>query len=341
MLKDKVYKPATGQECFWQTFQYRDYVKSFAFMIPPNLRYKIALPPVTTFGTYDTSEVPDWGLAGSFMTVKDTFFTSHEIEISTSVGALQGDGDLSRNTSLTLKHTAGLLAKLNYLSRTSFYTVAKGAVQPADKELQGFLEIFAQEIKRSAQNDHLAPTNPLLAGLTMLDHHFEYLDQASEVVAASQFHSFGHIYSALMNEGRVSIYEEMIFNPSGATAVRSPYYRTFLLSSEFKAMALDTATGGQSPASVDGIKLRPIQRLKEVSQIFRLMTKNDTSFLGGVSSMSLLDMAAEICSQKLFDPACYHVTCRNSTAISRMLPLKGAVRWMNGICAIQMQLQHA
>ncbi|KAG2788572.1 hypothetical protein PC116_g15265 [Phytophthora cactorum] len=66
-------------------------------------------------------------------------------------------------------------------------------------------------------------------------------------------------------------------------------------------MALDAATRGQSPASVDGIKLRPIQRLKEVSQIFRLMTKNDTSFLGGVSSMSLLDMAAQICSQKLFD----------------------------------------
>ncbi|KAF1775293.1 hypothetical protein GQ600_4451 [Phytophthora cactorum] len=190
MLKDKVYKPATGQGMFLADF-------SISRLL-------------TTFGTYDTSEVPDWGLAGSFMTVKDTFFTSHEIEISTvfvylcwlkSVGALQGDGDLSRNTSLTLKHTAGLLAKLNYLSRTSFYTVAKGAVQPADKELQGFLEIFAQEIKRSAQNDHLAPTNPLLAGLTMLDHHFEYLDQASEVVAASQFHSFGHIYSALMNEG--------------------------------------------------------------------------------------------------------------------------------------------
>ncbi|KAI9987562.1 hypothetical protein PInf_023603 [Phytophthora infestans] len=38
-----------------------------------------------------------------------------------------------------------------------------------------------------------------------------------------------------------------------------------------------------------------------MSKIFRLMTKNDTSFLEGVSSKSLLDKAADICSHELFD----------------------------------------
>ncbi|KAF4042807.1 hypothetical protein GN244_ATG05116 [Phytophthora infestans] len=38
-----------------------------------------------------------------------------------------------------------------------------------------------------------------------------------------------------------------------------------------------------------------------MSKIFRLMTKNDTSFLEGVSSKGLLDKAADICSHELFD----------------------------------------
>ncbi|EEY61100.1 uncharacterized protein PITG_01346 [Phytophthora infestans T30-4] len=97
----------------------------------------------------------------------DKYFTSHEIEMSTvfvclcwikSAGALQGDGGLSRNTSLTLKHTADLLTRINV-----------------------------------SLNDHLAAINPLVAGLTMLDHHLEYLDLASEAVATSKLRSFCHV----------------------------------------------------------------------------------------------------------------------------------------------------
>ncbi|KAF4042806.1 hypothetical protein GN244_ATG05115 [Phytophthora infestans] len=196
---------------------------------------------VTTASSYDTTAVPDWGLAGSFLTAMDKYFTSHEIEMSTvfvclcwikSAGALQGDGGLSRNTSLTLKHTADLLTRINVC-------VAKGAVKAADKELQKALETYAQQLKRSALNDHLAAINPLVAGLTMLDHHLEYLDLASEAVATSKLRSFCHVYSALANEGLccriqffediLDLYGEMIFTPSRAAAVRGAYYRTFYL----------------------------------------------------------------------------------------------------------------
>ncbi|KAF4139082.1 hypothetical protein GN958_ATG11744 [Phytophthora infestans] len=328
MIEEKVYKPATGQGMFLADFFIiATTLKSFSDMIPPSSRYRIDLPPgfygenydeertpeyllagsngmvtfllqnlselyntlifskVTTASSYDTTAVPDWGLAGSFLTAMDKYFTSHEIEMSTvfvclcwikSAGALQGDGGLSRNTSLTLKHTADLLTRINVC-------VAKGAVKAADKELQKALETYAQQLKRSALNDHLAAINPLVAGLTMLDHHLEYLDLAR------------------FFEDILDLYGEMIFTPSRAAAVRGAYYRTFLLSSDLKATALDAAIRGNTPASVDSIKVRPIQYLNEMSKIFRLMTKNDTSFLEGVSSKGLLDKAADICSHELFD----------------------------------------
>ncbi|KAF4139080.1 hypothetical protein GN958_ATG11742 [Phytophthora infestans] len=165
-----------------------------------------------------------------------------------SVGALQGDGGLIRNTSLTLKNTAGLYAKINY-------TEATGAVKAADKQLQKFLEFYAA---------------PLVAGLTMLNHHFEYLDLASEVVAVSKLHSFGHLYNAL---DILDLYGEMIFTPSRAAAVRGAYYRTYLLSSALKATAIDAVARGESVRST----------------------------ADSVSSKGLLDKAADICSEELFD----------------------------------------
>jgi hypothetical protein len=190
-------------------------------------------------------------------------------------------------TSLTLTHTTNLTAKFD----------AAAANKPiADKELHIFYQVSALEIKWSRQNLHLTHTNPLVAGLMMLDHHFEYLDLTSEVLyATSIFRDFGHLYNAFVNEGflgRIPLFEKvlkvcekMLFTPSRAAAVRGVYYRTLLLSLDVKVTALGAALHDEHPAlHKDMIKLRRAYLLRDVSKIFRLMAKGDTSFLGGLSS---------------------------------------------------------
>ncbi|EGZ04995.1 hypothetical protein PHYSODRAFT_535101, partial [Phytophthora sojae] len=245
----------------------------------------------------------------------DKFFKSRDITISPafscicwlkSVAALQGDGGLGRNTKLTLKHAADLTTKFDV-------TVAKGAVQAVNKQLHCFYQYYATAIRRSGQDSHLAHTNPIVAGLMMLDHHFEYLDLASElIVVTSKLHFFGHLYNALVVEGFLSklpfveeildIYDKMIFTPSRAAATRGAYYRTYLLSSSLKATALEATIRGDRTANGSGkMKRRPVFFLKDVSKIFRLLTKGDTSFLRAGSSRDLLTSAARICSEELFE----------------------------------------
>ncbi|EGZ17079.1 hypothetical protein PHYSODRAFT_331096 [Phytophthora sojae] len=187
-----------------------------------------------------------------------------------------------------------------------------GAVQAVDKKLHCFYQYYATVIRRSSQDSHLAHTNPIVAGLMMLDRHFEYLDLASElIVVTSKLHFFGHLYNALVVEGFLprlpfveeilNIYEKMIFTPSRAAATRGAYYRTYLLSSSLKATALDAALRDDrtNNGSVK-TKRRPVFFLKDVSKIFRLMTKGDTSFLRAGTSKALLTMATHICTEELF-----------------------------------------
>ncbi|KAE8915902.1 hypothetical protein PF005_g20188 [Phytophthora fragariae] len=244
------------------------FVVIFLMQQLPVLLNSLTYTKVTTFGTYEPTEDPDWRLSGCFMSVMDKYFKSREITVLTvfvcicwlkSVAALQGDGGLCRSTTLTLKHAEDLTAKFDV-------TVAKGAVQAVDKELHGFYRFYATIIRRSGENSHLAYTNPIVAGLTMLDHHFEYLDLASElVVVTSKLRDFGHLYNALVNEGFLQqlpfveeilkIYDRMIFTPSRSAAAHGAYFRTYLLSSALKATALDstldsTLRGGANKAWV-------------------------------------------------------------------------------------------
>ncbi|OWZ09765.1 hypothetical protein PHMEG_00017482 [Phytophthora megakarya] len=245
----------------------------------------------------------------------DKYFSSHEVTVSTvfaclcwikSVAALQGNGDLCQTTNITLNHTTDLMNQIDA-------SVAKGAVKAVDKQLHGFLEYYSETIKTSAQYSHLAYTNPLLAGLTMLDHHLEYMDLASEVMAASKLCSFGHLYNALVNEGLccripffdeiLVIYEKMIFTPSRAAAVRGAYVRMYLLNSGLKVASLDALVRGKRlvGSTADNTKSRTRLYMNEVSKIYRLMTQDDKSFLRAGSSKSLLNMATEVCSQELYD----------------------------------------
>ncbi|KAE8966391.1 hypothetical protein PF011_g27954 [Phytophthora fragariae] len=103
-------------------------------------------------------------------------------------------------------------------------------------------------------------------------------------------------------EKLLGIYKQMIFTPSRAAAVRGGYYRNYLLSSDLKATALEAALRGDRAANgTDMIKLRALFRLKHVSKIFRLMLKDDKSFLGGVSLKALIARAVDICSEELFE----------------------------------------
>ncbi|EGZ17057.1 hypothetical protein PHYSODRAFT_457593, partial [Phytophthora sojae] len=93
-----------------------------------------------------------------------------------SVAALQGDGGLGRNVSLTFKHSVELAQRIdtNLEKRTRLSTKAKE-----------MLERCSGEIKQFRQLKHLASANPIYVGLSMLEYDLKYLYVANEVILSS------------------------------------------------------------------------------------------------------------------------------------------------------------
>eukprot|EP00644_Phytophthora_capsici_P007818 jgi/Phyca11/126045/e_gw1.61.41.1 len=192
----------------------------------PLLFNTILATKMATGSAFDSSN-----LTSSFMALMDEYFTSQKVTVPIvftcicwlkSVAALQGKSGLTRNVSLTFKHTKDLMKNMEA-------TVAKGVVLTADKEIHNALKVCAGEIKRSTRVHNLARANPLMAGFMMLTYNFHYLHMASEVLmVTSRFRAFGHLYHALVEQGFLQhipffddvldVYDEMIFTPSRAAA---------------------------------------------------------------------------------------------------------------------------
>ncbi|KAG7398228.1 hypothetical protein PHYBOEH_011473 [Phytophthora boehmeriae] len=254
------------------------------------------------------------GLAGSFMTLMDEYFTSRKVTVPVvfacicwlkAVAALQGNAGLGRNVSLTFKHSTELMKNMEA-------TVAKKAVLTADKEIHDILKHCASEIKQSSRIHNLARANPLMAGLLMLDYHCQYLHAAGEtLMVTSRFRAFGHLYNALVEQGFIqhipffdevlSVYDQMIFTPSRDAAVHGAYNRTYMLSSHMTATSVNAMYRGVTPPAGKGVKVRIALHLRDLSDTFRLITENDKSVLGGASSKAMLSKAADICSKELFE----------------------------------------
>ncbi|KAG6955544.1 hypothetical protein JG688_00011833 [Phytophthora aleatoria] len=286
--------------------------KSNVFLLQqlPLLHKTIVEKKVTTGSGYDSSAPMD-----SFMVLMEKYFTTREVTVPVvfacicwmkSVVALQGDAGLGRNVSLTFKHSTELMRNIET-------TVAKGNVRNAHKKSNNVLQLCADEIKRSTGHRYLSRANPLLAGLTMLDHHFKYLHMASEILlVTSRFRSFGHVYNALVKEGYLQhipfvddileVYSEMIYTPSREAATRGSYYRSLLLSVDLRSTSVDAVCRGETlPAGNEKFKKRKVFHLSDVSETYQLMVKNDKSRLKHSSWAAILDGAANVCSKELFE----------------------------------------
>ncbi|KAF1787404.1 hypothetical protein GQ600_20584 [Phytophthora cactorum] len=268
--------------------------KSNVFLLQqlPLLHKTIVEKKVTTGSGYDSSAPMD-----SFMVLMEKYFTTREVTVPVC---------LRRNVSLTFKHSTELMRNIET-------TVAKGNVRNAHKKSNNVLQLCADEIKRSTGHRYLSRANPLLAGLTMLDHHFKYLHMASEILlVTSRFRSFGHVYNALVKEGYLQhipfvddileVYSEMIYAPSREAATRGSYYRLSLLSVDLRSTSVDAVCRGETlPAGNEKFKKRKVFHLSDVSETYQLMVKNDKSRLKHSSWAAILDGAANVCSKELFE----------------------------------------
>ncbi|KAL4133068.1 hypothetical protein PRIC2_003394 [Phytophthora ramorum] len=174
-------------------------------------------------------------------------------------------------------------------------TAAKGVVRTHDKETHELLQSCSTEIKLSSNSHNVARANPLLVGLMMLHHHFQYLNLGGEVImVTSRFRAFDHHYNALVQEGLLQhipvfdellkTYDQMIFSPSRAAAVHGAFNRTYLLSSPMTAYdryfsQRDIQWSG--PACWERrIKVRKAFHMADLSSTYRLMIEDDKSVLG-------------------------------------------------------------
>ncbi|KAE9046072.1 hypothetical protein PR001_g1827 [Phytophthora rubi] len=214
-------------------------------------------------------------LEGLFLGLLDDFFTSRQVTIPLvfacacwmkSIVALQGNGALGRNVAVLFKHAMNLTERMEeILARPSVLTTTQ---EPLSAKLQ---QDRAHIVERF---------NPVLAGLKVLDLHFDYLHCGSEVLpTASIFRAFGHLYNALVSEGFLEqipffeyvleIYDKIIFPSSRSAAIRGAYDRSYLLH------PADNSASGQSETSID-IEQPEKQKglfLRDVSQTWRLLVE--------------------------------------------------------------------
>ncbi|GMF26115.1 unnamed protein product [Phytophthora fragariaefolia] len=310
ILRDGFFGETYGEE---RTPQYvlPDPTNMVVFLLQqlPLLFNTILATKMATGSAFDESN-----MTSSFMALMDEYFTSRKVTVPIvftcicwlkSVAALQGRSGLTRNVSLTFKHTEDLMKNMEA-------TVAKGAVFTADKEIHSGLKKCAEEIKRTTRGHNLARANPLMAGFMMMTYNFHYLHMASEILmVTSRFRAFGHLYNALVERGFLQhipffdevleIYDEMIFTPSRAAAVHGSYNRAYLLSSHLTATAVNAMyCGVPPPVGREAVKVRKALHFRDLSKIYQLLIDGDKAVLGGASSKAMLNNAADICSKELF-----------------------------------------
>lgn len=136
------------------------------------------------------------------------------------------------------------------------------------------------------------------------------------LLSTGRFRAFGHLYNALVKERYLEripffddildIYDEVMFTPSRDSAKPSMYYRTYLMSDQVRASALDAIYSGKALLrGREGYRKRKESIagsgiLSDMSKIYRLMIEDDKSFLKHSSWASMLDHAAQTCSEEMF-----------------------------------------
>ncbi|KAF4042819.1 hypothetical protein GN244_ATG05128 [Phytophthora infestans] len=252
---------------------------------------------------------------GPFMAIMDTFFKTREVTLPVafacicwmkSVAALQGRRGLGRTVSLTFQHSKDLQKRIEE-------AVENRKALLAYNKANSLLERCTGEIKHFVPLYHIARANPLFAGLTALNHQFQYLHIANEVLfATSKLRAFGHLYNALVQEGHLEripffddvydVYGQEVFAPSRAAATHGAYYRTYLISSNLRVNLIEAVYRGEElPAPSEAYKKKKAFHLSDVSEIFRLSRLNDKSILKGGSWKDMLEDVANLCSRELFE----------------------------------------
>ncbi|EEY61111.1 uncharacterized protein PITG_01357 [Phytophthora infestans T30-4] len=252
---------------------------------------------------------------GPFMAIMDTFFKTREVTLPVAfacicwmkfVAALQGRRGLGRNVSLTFQHSKDLQKRIEE-------AVEHRKALLAYNKANSLLERCTGEIKHFVPLYHIARANPLFAGLTALNHQFQYLHIANEVLfATSKLRAFGHLYNALVQEGHLErnpffddvydVYGQEVFAPSRAAAIHGAYYRTYLISSNLRVNLIEAVYRGEElPAPSEAYKKKKAFHLSDVSEIFRLSRLNDKSILKGGSWKDMLEDVANLCSRELFE----------------------------------------
>lgn len=152
------------------------------------------------------------------------------------------------------------------------------------------LQSLRSDIDQKKKGWLLIRANLLMAGFMMLNYHLKYLQLATEtLLVTSRFRAFGHLYSALLDRELLAnipffdrileLYEPAIFTPSRAAASHGSYTRTYFVSSHMTEAAVDVMFRNQ-PQPRNAIKERKCLRLRDLSNIFRLLFDKDTSVLG-------------------------------------------------------------
>ncbi|KAE8915151.1 hypothetical protein PF005_g13598 [Phytophthora fragariae] len=255
-------------------------------------------------------------MSASFLALMQDYFESRKVTVPVvfacicwlkSVAALQGNAGLSRNVSLTFKHGRELVKIVEA-------TMEKGSVLAAYYKYHGLLQQCAESIDQYSHFHHLARANPIMAGFLMLDRDMAFLLMSSRVLnLTSRFKAFGHLYNALLKEGflqhipfidnLLDVYEETIFTPSRDAAVHGRYTRTYLLSSNLNARAVNSIYQNNLSTIPDSelAQKRKDLDIVDLSKILGLLLKEDMSFLDTSSCAAMLNTAASVCSKELFE----------------------------------------
>lgn len=243
-------------------------------------------------------------LEGGFMGLMNDYFASHQVTIPLvfawtcwvkEVAALQGDGGLCRNISVTLKHARDLTQHIHsVVSRPTILDVRR-----PDPSSSGSLPNLSFLLQRS---------NPFKAGFIVLDMHLACIRVGHECLPnVPIFRAFGHLYNARVGQGFLEpipfledvlkLYEKLIFTPSRAAAVRGAYDRKYLYDSGyfFRSRKNMVSPGNQ------WIDEEKPGGLREVSKIWRFLSQNDSSDFRSTSLTKMLYTAAETCSSELYE----------------------------------------
>ncbi|TMW64461.1 hypothetical protein Poli38472_013083 [Pythium oligandrum] len=251
----------------------------------------------------------------------EVFFKSRQVSIPLvfttmcwmkSVSALQGNGDLGRTISLSISHRWELQDRLKE-------SISLGAVRRDSPDLHEEMEEMVETLEGLERCDLLLRANPVLAGFLQLDNHLRFIHLGSKSILTTwRFRAFCHLYAALHDRGllesiqfiedMLQVYERAAFTPSRAAATQGWFLRTYLLSIDMSASAVDAFFRDKKrPASAQKRQTREHFFIRDLSRVFSVVIEGDLAALqGGSSSMpkslkELLSTTAELSRQELFE----------------------------------------